>query len=626
MARVVLTDHPWASLETERRIIEGAGHQLFAGPMEAPDAAAVEAMIAEANPHAILTCWAQVNAAAIAAPAELAIVARIGVGLDNIDVPAATARGAFVTNVPDYCVSEVSDHAIALILAHVRGIASLDRAVKAQGWHVPAYLPPRLGELTIGIVGYGRIGRATARKLHALGCEVLACDPGNPRLDEGIHGATLADIQQRAHVIVLHMPLLPETTGIVNRAFIESCRMRPFLVNVSRGGLVDNEALIWGLDQGLLRGAGLDVVDGEPAPPRALLDHPDVIVTPHIAYSSDASLAELRRRACEEVVRVLNGDPPEQPCNTPERIPAGVALPGGVSSDIRVVDGAHGPEVVKRALGKLKVAADWFSDPARSATEVRALEAARELLGTAAIPEVLWSKPDANCFAMSRVDPRFRNWKQDLLAGRVELNTAQAVGNLLGRLHGASAVAPDIAVAFDDRTYFRELRVQPFFETVAEKLPDVSAAILATAAAMGERRSALVHGDFSPKNLLVDGEDVVLLDWEVAHWGDPSFDIGFMLAHLWLKAMRPGASPQALLGAARAFLRGYAEHGSADVEDVHLSRMTACLILARIVGTSPVDYLDAVSADAAGRVARSMLGQPGSSVGLHLADFDRALV
>ena len=132
-ARVVLTDHPWADLDIEREIIAGAGYELVSGPVVAGSADEVTQLVSEADPLAILTCWAPVPESAIAAAPNLAIVARMGVGLDNIDVAAASARGAWVTNVPDYCVGEVADHAIALLLASERCVVGLDRAVRHQG-------------------------------------------------------------------------------------------------------------------------------------------------------------------------------------------------------------------------------------------------------------------------------------------------------------------------------------------------------------------------------------------------------------------------------------------------------------------------------------------------------------
>lgn len=323
--RVLLTDHPWPDVEIERRILGVAGLELHAGPGRAGTAKEIEALVAAHDPVAVMTCWADVSAAAVSIPSELRVVARMGVGLDNIAVAAATARGAWVVNVPDYCVEEVSDHAVALLLDHWRGVAALDRESKQGRWEPATATARRVRNMTIGIIGYGRIGSATARKLaRGFGCRVLVnsprlmADPGAGReTAPGIQVAALAQIQRDADAIVLHLPLTLATRHFVNARFLADCARKPLLVNVSRGGLVDNDALVPALDGGQLAGAALDVVEGEPAPPASIIGRSDVIATPHIAFLSDASLAELRQRSSEDVVRVLRGERPLHPCNTP---------------------------------------------------------------------------------------------------------------------------------------------------------------------------------------------------------------------------------------------------------------------------------------------------------------------
>ena len=268
----------------------------------------------------------------------------------------------------------------------------------------------------------------------------------------------------------------------------------------------------------------------------------------------------------------------------------GTPLEGGVASDVRVVDTPDGPLVVKKALAKLKVAAEWFSDPSRSMIEVAAIEAFGSLGGKDTVPEIVWVRPDENCFAMRLVEPRLRNWKADLLDGRIDLATAARVGEILGRFHSRSAGQPDIARQFDDLRFFRELRVEPFFDYVAEAKPEMSVRIHDIAQAMLGRRQALVHGDYSPKNILADGKDVVILDFEVTHWGDPRFDVGFCLAHLMLKSTLADGNPAQLRGAIGAFLDSYQSHGL-PVFDVGLANITGCLLLARLFGKSPADYL-----------------------------------
>ena len=317
MGRVLLTDHAWPDDRLERTVIEAAGHDLVCGPARAGDVTVIEELAERHRPDAIMTCWAPVSANAIAAAGPgLRLVARMGVGLDNIAVDAATRAGAWVTNVPDYCVEEVSDHALALIFAWTRGIAELDASVKAGEWDPARARLRRLATLTAGIVGLGRIGRATARKLHGLGLNVLAADP-HAEFDFSARIVNLEELLSAADIVVLHLPLTAQTRHFMNAGTLSQMKPGAFLVNVSRGPLIDNGALLAALNAGHLSGAGLDVVDGEPAPPRELVSRPDVIVTPHVAFSSGDSVAELRTRAAEEVVRVLGGQLPAYPCNNP---------------------------------------------------------------------------------------------------------------------------------------------------------------------------------------------------------------------------------------------------------------------------------------------------------------------
>jgi D-3-phosphoglycerate dehydrogenase / 2-oxoglutarate reductase len=325
--KVFLTDHPWPDVAIERSICELNGHELIVGPIEALPQAAIDALATRHLPHAIMCCWASVSAAAIQAPPDLRVVARLGVGLDNIAIPAATARGAWVTNVPDYCVEEVSDHVIAMLLSHWRGVTQFDREAKLGRWNPASARLIRTRNMTVGIVGYGRIGTATARKLsQGFGVRVLATSPSLLREQPGaevaprVFAASLEEIQEHADAIALHLPLTSMTKHLVNDAFLSACRRKPLLINVSRGGLVDNDALVRALDKGQLDGAALDVIEGEPSPPIAVTGRGDVIVTPHVAFSSDASLEELRRRCTEDVMRVLRGETPLHPCNTPARV------------------------------------------------------------------------------------------------------------------------------------------------------------------------------------------------------------------------------------------------------------------------------------------------------------------
>lgn len=315
MATVLQTDYAWPDVQIEKLIIEGAGHKFLAGPSEALPSEKIELLVGQHNPSAIMTCWAEVSSISINLPSELVIVQRIGVGLDNIDVVAATARGARVCNVPDYCVEEVSDHAIALIMNWVRGVVLFDREVKNGKWDPAIAKLRRSNQITVGILGLGQIGRVTARKLSGIGIKVFAFDN---RVDIKADDACLVGLDEllsKSDVVLIHLPLDKGTKYLVNEDFLSRMRRGSLLVNVSRGGIVENKALIKALKNGWIDAVALDVVEGEPSPPKELILRPDVIATPHVAFSSDASILELRERAAQEVVRVLSGKEPENPCN-----------------------------------------------------------------------------------------------------------------------------------------------------------------------------------------------------------------------------------------------------------------------------------------------------------------------
>lgn len=313
---VLLTDYAWPDFTIEAELIEGAGFRLVTGPAKPATAEVVAALAVEHQPAAIMTNWAPVSAAAIAASAPLRIITRLGVGLDNIAVAEATRRGIWVTNVPDYCVEEVSDHAVGLLLAWARGITRFDREVRAGRWEPASARLRRVRDLTCGIVGFGRTGRRTAEKLSGFGMRLLA-HAHRPVADaSGVEMTTLEELLRRSDAVLVHLPLTDDTRHLLDRRRIALLKPGAVVVNVSRGAVIDTEALIEALAAGKLAGAALDVLENEPHVPPALL-RPDVTLTPHIAFSSEASLRDVRRKASEEVVRVLRGERPLQGRNEP---------------------------------------------------------------------------------------------------------------------------------------------------------------------------------------------------------------------------------------------------------------------------------------------------------------------
>jgi D-3-phosphoglycerate dehydrogenase / 2-oxoglutarate reductase len=275
------------------------------------NAAAVVAAVADAS--AVLVRESPVTADAIAAMPRCRVIVRYGAGIDNIDLDAAARRGIYVANVPDYGVEEVSDHALALLLAVVRRIASRDRQVREGAWNVArAERMHRLAGRVLGILGYGRIGAAFHRKTSSLGfARTLVHDPGAVDLPFNAETAGLDELIVRADVISLHLPLRPATRGIVSRDRIGRMRPGAVIINTSRGGLIDEEALAQALIEDRLGGAGIDVFAKEP-PPRdhPLFSVPNVVLSDHTGWYSEESVAELQRKAAEEVARVFRGEVP----------------------------------------------------------------------------------------------------------------------------------------------------------------------------------------------------------------------------------------------------------------------------------------------------------------------------
>ena len=308
--RVLLTDHAWPGVEVESGLCDAAGFELVEAPPDAPEE--VLAALA-ADVDGILTCWARVTARVIAANPGLRVVSRMGVGLDNIDVAAAADRGIVVTRVPDYCAEEVSDHVIAMVLAWARCILAGDRDIRAGRWDPSRYTPRRVRTLVAGVWGLGPLGQRTAEKLAALGCEVLADDRHLERAPAGVRAVPAGTLLARCDVLSLHLPLTPDTTGLMNAGRLSVMKPGSLLVNTSRGALVDIPALAAALDRGTPGAAALDVFPGEPEVPDSLRERADVILTPHIAFSSADSVLELRRRATEDLLRVLAGEPAQHP-------------------------------------------------------------------------------------------------------------------------------------------------------------------------------------------------------------------------------------------------------------------------------------------------------------------------
>lgn len=317
MGIVVVTDHVFPNLDQEREILAAAGHELrYEGDARTPEE--VRAVVAGAE--GVLNCYAPVPADVIGSMQGCRIIARYGIGLDTIDVPAATDHDIVVTNVPDYCIDEVSDHALALILALGRGVVRLDRSVRSGTWNPMVARPlHRIRGRSLGLVGFGRIARRLAEKAAPIGFRILATDPYVPAEAIEAAGAKAMDLHTllaSSDVVSVHAPLTEENRHLIAAPELRTMPPGAFLVNTSRGPLVDLYAVRAALDAGHLGGAALDVLEQEP-PDAAdpLFERPDVIVTPHAAFYSEESMSEQQRKAAEQVAVALRGEMPPYAVN-----------------------------------------------------------------------------------------------------------------------------------------------------------------------------------------------------------------------------------------------------------------------------------------------------------------------
>ena len=270
------------------------------------------------DPVAVLVREYRIGQAELDACPNLKIVVRYGVGVDNIDIAYSSKRGIYIANVPDYgAENEVSEHALALYLAVQRRIVTRDAEVRAGEWGIGQHAPiPSRENAVLGLIGCGRIGIATAAKFQAIGFNrVIVHDPflsDEAVLEAGVEKVALSELFSMADVVSLHAPLTPETHHILDGDALAKMKPTSIVVNVSRGGLVDEYALAEALEQGRIFGAGIDVFEKEPLRsenPLALA--PNTVLTDHTAWYSERSVAVLQRNAAEEIARVLRGDPPK---------------------------------------------------------------------------------------------------------------------------------------------------------------------------------------------------------------------------------------------------------------------------------------------------------------------------
>lgn len=307
--KVVITDFQFPTIDAETQTVESAGGRLFSFQCKTEDD--VIANASDAN--ALLVQWAPITERVIEHLPNCRIIVRYGIGLDNVDVAAASKRGIIVRNIPDYCIDEVADHTFALVMSLARQLSTMDRQVRQGIWKiVPARPMPASRQMTFATIGCGRIARAVLSRARACKYKLAVCDPYLPEdadLPEGVTKVTLEETLRFADILSLHLPLSKESRHIINADTLSKMKPSSLLVNTARGGLVDTVALAAALDMGRIAGAGLDVFEKEPLEEdHPLRNCPNVILTSHVSWYSELSGPTLQRLAAEEAMRHFQTD------------------------------------------------------------------------------------------------------------------------------------------------------------------------------------------------------------------------------------------------------------------------------------------------------------------------------
>ena len=310
--RVLVTDYAWESLEPEREVLS----KIRADLLVAPSGQEEKLVEMARDVVGILTCWAKVTPKVIKAAKRCQVIARYGIGVDNIAVEEATQAGIIVTNVSSYCVDEVSDHAMGLLLSCARKVSFYDRTIKQGQWNLQAGNKMfRLRGKTLGLIGFGKIGRAMVPKAKAFGLRVMVFDPYISEKDArkwGVVFTSLDELLRDADFISLHVPLTESTHKLLGEEAFRKMKNTAYVINTSRGAVVDTEALLRAVSENWIAGAGLDVLPQEPPDTNdPVLSHEKIVLTPHAAFSSVESILELQRTAASQVACVLQGKKPE---------------------------------------------------------------------------------------------------------------------------------------------------------------------------------------------------------------------------------------------------------------------------------------------------------------------------
>lgn len=312
---VVIAYPGFGDIEVEKDVLR----QIDAAVIHTGGVEGREAEEAMRTADAVMVTTQPLSAGAIEPLERCRIIARIGTGLDAIDLDFAARKGIWVTYVPDYSIDEVSTHAIALLLTQARGIVTYANATREGTWDSSLHYIRRLQGQVLGILGCGRIGQATAAKGRGIGLRVIGYDPfiGPDQLRvQGIEPVDLETLLRESDYISLHSPLTGDNRNLINAGTLAQMKPSAYLINTARGPLIDEAALLNAVRNGQIAGAALDVfVTEPPAPDNPLLHDPRIIVTPHAAWYSEEAKIDVRQRGAEDVVRVLRGEPPRAPAN-----------------------------------------------------------------------------------------------------------------------------------------------------------------------------------------------------------------------------------------------------------------------------------------------------------------------
>lgn len=314
--RVAVADSVFPNLDPAKEVLSSINAELSLAAQPTP--AAIVEVAKDAD--AMLVTYARITPAIIDQLTKCRIISRFGIGVDNVDLDAATRAGIVVTKVPDYCIDEVSDHAMALLLALIRKIPSSNALSHGGTWAMKAVVPiRRIRGATLGLVGFGRIPQLVTPKAKAFGMRVIAFDPyadddAFERL--GVERVDFGQLLAESDHVSIHCPLTPDTKNLFNEQAFGQMKPGSYLVNTARGNIVDEGALASALDAGQLAGAALDVMAEEPPPSSPLFGRDNVILTPHTSFYSEESLVELQTKAVNEVRAVLSGESPRNPVNS----------------------------------------------------------------------------------------------------------------------------------------------------------------------------------------------------------------------------------------------------------------------------------------------------------------------